>query len=51
MSFQRILSLETLRERNNQQLLVKEQDLDTMRRQLSAKGGEVCTHDSSSAQM
>ncbi|KAF3853621.1 hypothetical protein F7725_014309 [Dissostichus mawsoni] len=38
---ERILSLETLRERNNQQLLVKEQDLDTMRRQLSAKGGEV----------
>lgn len=40
-SFQRILSLETLRERNNQQLLVKEQELQTMRQQLTAKGGEV----------
>ncbi|XP_063749140.1 centrosomal protein of 55 kDa isoform X2 [Eleginops maclovinus] len=38
---ERILSLETLRERNNQQLLVKEQDLETMRQQLSARGGEV----------
>ncbi|XP_037319567.2 centrosomal protein of 55 kDa [Pungitius pungitius] len=38
---ERILSLETLRERNNQQLLVKEQELETMRRQLSARGGEV----------
>uniref|UniRef100_A0A3B4WZM2 Centrosomal protein 55 like n=1 Tax=Seriola lalandi dorsalis TaxID=1841481 RepID=A0A3B4WZM2_SERLL len=38
---ERILSLETLRERNNQQLLVKEQELDTMRQQLSARGGEV----------
>lgn len=38
---ERILSLETLRERNNQQLLVKEQELETMRQQLSAKGGEV----------
>ncbi|XP_008275805.1 centrosomal protein of 55 kDa isoform X2 [Stegastes partitus] len=37
----RILSLETLRERNNQQLLVKEQELETARQQLSAKGGEV----------
>ncbi|XP_074518606.1 centrosomal protein of 55 kDa isoform X2 [Halichoeres trimaculatus] len=38
---ERILSLETLRERNNQQLLVKEQELETMRQQLTAKGGEV----------
>lgn len=40
---QRILSLETLRERNNQQLLVKEQELESLRQQLSAKGGEVHT--------
>ncbi|KAM6898563.1 centrosomal protein of 55 kDa [Lycodopsis pacificus] len=38
---ERILSLETLRERNNQQLLVKEQELETTRQQLSARGGEV----------
>ncbi|XP_040885569.1 centrosomal protein of 55 kDa isoform X2 [Toxotes jaculatrix] len=38
---ERILSLETLRERNNQQLLVKEQELETLRQQLSARGGEV----------
>ncbi|XP_015230733.1 PREDICTED: centrosomal protein of 55 kDa [Cyprinodon variegatus] len=38
---ERILSLETLRERNNQQLLVKEQELEALRQQLSAKGGEV----------
>uniref|UniRef100_A0A8C3G9C7 Centrosomal protein 55 like n=1 Tax=Cyclopterus lumpus TaxID=8103 RepID=A0A8C3G9C7_CYCLU len=38
---ERILSLETLRERNNQQLLVREQELETMRQQLSARGGEV----------
>ncbi|KAM3859963.1 centrosomal protein of 55 kDa [Diretmus argenteus] len=38
---ERILSLETMRERNNQQLLVKEQELETMRQQLSARGGEV----------
>ncbi|XP_061612227.1 centrosomal protein of 55 kDa [Phyllopteryx taeniolatus] len=38
---ERIVSLETLRERNNQQLLVKEQELETVRQQLSAKGGEV----------
>ncbi|XP_073345099.1 centrosomal protein of 55 kDa [Pagrus major] len=38
---ERILSLETLRERNNQQLLVKEQELDTLRQQLTARGGEV----------
>lgn len=36
--FQRILSLETLRERNNQQLLVKEQELQTLRLQLTARG-------------
>uniref|UniRef100_A0A3Q0RV72 Centrosomal protein of 55 kDa n=1 Tax=Amphilophus citrinellus TaxID=61819 RepID=A0A3Q0RV72_AMPCI len=38
---ERILSLETLRARNNQQLVVKEQELETLRQQLSAKGGEV----------
>ncbi|KAM6964036.1 centrosomal protein of 55 kDa isoform 2-T2 [Tautogolabrus adspersus] len=38
---ERILSLETLRERNNQQLHVKEQELETMRQQLTARGGEV----------
>ncbi|KAF7668393.1 hypothetical protein LDENG_00015420 [Lucifuga dentata] len=38
---ERILSLETLRERNNQQLLVKEQEMETLRQQLSARGGEV----------
>ncbi|XP_071391739.1 centrosomal protein of 55 kDa [Centroberyx affinis] len=38
---ERILSLEMLRERNNQQLLVKEQELETLRQQLSARGGEV----------
>lgn len=43
---QRILSLETLRERNNQQLLVKEQELEALRQQLSAKGGEVSTQNS-----
>ncbi|XP_046888167.1 centrosomal protein of 55 kDa [Hypomesus transpacificus] len=38
---ERILSLETLRERNSQQLLVKDQEMDTLRRQLSSKGGEL----------
>ncbi|XP_077407226.1 centrosomal protein of 55 kDa [Vanacampus margaritifer] len=38
---ERIVSLETLRERNNHQLLVKEQELETVRQQLAAKGGEV----------
>lgn len=38
---ERILTLETLRERNNQQLLAKDQELEKMRQQLSAKGGEV----------
>ncbi|KAF5899512.1 centrosomal protein of 55 kDa, partial [Clarias magur] len=37
----RILSLETLRERNAQQLLAKEQEISTMRQQLRAEGGEV----------
>lgn len=45
--FQRILSLETLRERNNQQLLVKEQELETLRLQLTARGGEVSMLDMS----
>lgn len=45
--FQRILSLETLRERNNQQLLVKEQELKTLRQQLTARGGEVSMPDKS----
>lgn len=38
---ERILSLETLREKNNHQLLVKEQELETLRQQLTARGGEV----------
>ncbi|MCI4384048.1 hypothetical protein PGIGA_G00034030 [Pangasianodon gigas] len=38
---ERILSLETLRERNTQQLLAKEQEISTMREQLRAEGGEV----------
>ncbi|KAM9462518.1 centrosomal protein of 55 kDa [Clarias gariepinus] len=38
---ERILSLETLRERNAQQLLAKEQEISTMRQQLRAEGGEV----------
>lgn len=38
---QRILSLETLRERNTQQLLAKEQEISTMRQQLRAEGGEL----------
>ncbi|XP_077481741.1 centrosomal protein of 55 kDa [Stigmatopora argus] len=38
---ERIVSLETLRERNNQQLLLREQELETVRQQLTAKGGEV----------
>lgn len=38
---ERILSLETLRERNSQQLLVKEQEMETLRQQLSSKGGEL----------
>lgn len=47
MVCQRILALETLRERNNQQLLAKDQELEKMRQQLSAKGGEVSKKDSS----
>lgn len=38
---ERIISLETLRERNNQQLLVREQEMEVLRQQLSARGGEV----------
>ncbi|XP_060795515.1 centrosomal protein of 55 kDa isoform X2 [Neoarius graeffei] len=38
---ERILSLETLRERNTQQLLAKEQELSIMKQQLRAEGGEV----------
>ncbi|XP_061822715.1 centrosomal protein of 55 kDa isoform X1 [Nerophis lumbriciformis] len=38
---ERIVSLETLRVRNNQQLLVREQELEAVRQQLTAKGGEV----------
>jgi centrosomal protein CEP55 len=38
---QRILSLETLRERNNQQLLAKDKEVETLRQQLSSSGGEV----------
>ncbi|XP_053496238.1 centrosomal protein of 55 kDa [Ictalurus furcatus] len=38
---ERILSLETLRERNAQQLLAKEQEISSMRQQLQAEGGEV----------
>ncbi|XP_029484914.1 centrosomal protein of 55 kDa-like isoform X1 [Oncorhynchus nerka] len=38
---ERILSLETLRERNNQQLLAKDKEVETLRQQLSSSGGEV----------
>ncbi|XP_041698557.1 centrosomal protein of 55 kDa isoform X1 [Coregonus clupeaformis] len=38
---ERILSLETLRERNTQQLLAKDKELETLRQQLSSSGGEV----------
>ncbi|CAL8301472.1 unnamed protein product [Lota lota] len=38
---ERIISLETLRERNNQQLLVREQEMESLRQQLTARGGEV----------
>ncbi|CAL8308879.1 unnamed protein product [Boreogadus saida] len=38
---ERIISLETLRERNNQQLLVREQEMEVLRQQLTARGGEV----------
>nr|XP_057917694.1 centrosomal protein of 55 kDa isoform X2 [Doryrhamphus excisus] len=38
---ERIVSLETLRERHNQQILVKEQELEVVRQQLKAEGGEV----------
>ncbi|XP_020309073.1 centrosomal protein of 55 kDa isoform X2 [Oncorhynchus kisutch] len=33
--------LETLRERNNQQLLAKDKEVETLRQQLSSSGGEV----------
>ncbi|KAJ8365690.1 hypothetical protein SKAU_G00145210 [Synaphobranchus kaupii] len=38
---ERILSLETLRERNSQQLLAKDQEIVKLRQQLQAKGGEI----------
>ncbi|XP_062859526.1 centrosomal protein of 55 kDa isoform X2 [Trichomycterus rosablanca] len=38
---ERILSLETLREKNAQQLLTSEQEISTLRQQLRAKGGEA----------
>ncbi|KAM9561548.1 centrosomal protein of 55 kDa-like isoform 1-T2 [Salvelinus alpinus] len=38
---ERILSLETLRERNTQQLLAKDKEVETLRQQLSSSGGEV----------
>ncbi|XP_028332081.1 centrosomal protein of 55 kDa [Gouania willdenowi] len=38
---ERIVYLDTLRERNNQQLLVKEQELETLKQLLTAQGGEV----------
>ncbi|XP_070962557.1 centrosomal protein of 55 kDa-like isoform X2 [Oncorhynchus clarkii lewisi] len=38
---EKILSLETLRERNTQQLLAKDKEVETLRQQLSSSGGEV----------
>lgn len=38
---QRILSLETLRERNSQQLLVKDQEVCVLRQQLRSAHGDV----------
>lgn len=38
---QRILALETLREKNSQQLLGKEQEISTLRQQLRSAHGEV----------
>ncbi|XP_068168756.1 centrosomal protein of 55 kDa-like [Antennarius striatus] len=38
---ERILHLETLQERNQQQFLVKEQEVEALRQQLTAKEGEV----------
>ncbi|CAB1338057.1 unnamed protein product [Coregonus sp. 'balchen'] len=38
---ERILSLETLRERNTQQLLAKDKELETLRQHLRSSGGEV----------
>ncbi len=39
--WQRILALETLRERNSQQLLGKEQEISSLRQQLRASHGDV----------
>ncbi|XP_030631808.1 centrosomal protein of 55 kDa [Chanos chanos] len=38
---ERILALETLREKNSQQLLAKDQEIGTLRQQVRAAGGEV----------
>ncbi|XP_061088868.1 centrosomal protein of 55 kDa [Conger conger] len=38
---ERIISLETLRERNSQQLLTKDQEIAKLRQQLQAKGGDI----------
>lgn len=38
---ERIISLETLRERNSQQLLAKDQEIAKLRQQLQVKGGEI----------
>ncbi|KAG9345972.1 hypothetical protein JZ751_007787 [Albula glossodonta] len=38
---ERILSLETLREKNSQQLLAKDQEIAKLRQQLQTKGGEI----------
>ncbi|XP_058477953.1 centrosomal protein of 55 kDa isoform X2 [Solea solea] len=40
---ERIVTLETLWGKNNQQLLVKEQEIESLRQLLSARGGEVVT--------
>ncbi|KAJ7987613.1 hypothetical protein DPEC_G00328290 [Dallia pectoralis] len=40
---ERILSLETLREKNSQQLLAKEKEVETLKQQLRSSGGEVVT--------
>lgn len=39
--FQRIVSLETLREKNSQQLLAKDQEIASLRQQLRSAQGEV----------
>ncbi|XP_010893933.1 centrosomal protein of 55 kDa [Esox lucius] len=38
---ERILSLETLREKNTQQLLAREKEVETLKQQLRSSGGEV----------